>query len=80
MVEFTPNGTKKFSTKSKNLIKIVKLITDKNKKQDFQPKELTAIYKHVLANYTSEISKTDYKRITTAIKDFVEVGGSIEFK
>lgn len=77
-VKFNGNNKKNFSIKSKNLFKIVVLITTNSEKTSFEAGELQEIYDNVVRNYKSELSEADYKKVLWVIKDFVEVGGSVE--
>lgn len=77
-VKFNGNNKKNFTIKSKNLFKIVVMITTSLKKTSFKAGELQEIYDTVVQNYTSELSEADYKKVLWVIKDFVEVGGNVE--
>lgn len=70
-VTFQPNGAKPFSTKSQNLMKIVKMVMKDTKQQEFAPNELISAYKMITANYQSNLTKTEYNRVKWVIYDFV---------
>ncbi|MDQ7009874.1 MAG: hypothetical protein Q9M94_06275 [Candidatus Gracilibacteria bacterium] len=78
VVRFYPNEGEDFRIRAKNLIKIVKLIIKNTGKTNFKAGELNDIYKYVLKNYKSDLSRREYDKIRSTIKDFIEVGGEVE--
>lgn len=80
MVIFELNNGKNIKIKSKNLIKIAKLVENNLWKTEFQKNELKNIYTYILNNYQSELKPDDYKKIVEAMKEFVEEGGKLIFE
>ncbi len=80
LVTFTMNSGKSIKIKSKNLIKIAKLVEKKMGKNAFEKEELKNVYNYILDNYRSELNATDYKKVTDIMKEFVEVGGKVSFE
>lgn len=80
MVIFTMSSGKTVKVKSKNLIKITKLVEAKLGKSEFEKDELQEIYTYVLNNYRSELSPADFKKITEVMEEFVALGGKVSFE
>ena len=80
LVTFTMNSGKSIKIKSKNLIKIAKLVEKKMGKNAFEKEELKDVYHYILDNYRSELSAADYKKVTDIMKEFVEIGGKVSFE
>ncbi|OIP53681.1 hypothetical protein AUK10_02105 [Candidatus Gracilibacteria bacterium CG2_30_37_12] len=80
LVTFTMNSGKSLKIKSKNLIKIAKLVERKMGKSVFEKEELKDIHHYILDNYRSELSAADYKKVTDIMKEFIEVGGKVSFE
>jgi hypothetical protein len=77
-IKFEVNGDKGFSTTAKNLLKIVMFVKTNTWKTEFQPWELSEIYSFITKNYKSELSKRDYEKVKTILKNFVAKWGKIE--
>lgn len=77
-ITFSLTSGEVFAIKSKNLFKIALLVIHNKNKTHFDPRELQEIYEYVLANYTSNLSKQDYEKVTTLVKKFVDEWGSLE--
>lgn len=73
-------NNKEIHIKSKNLFKIAILVINKKQKNDFKPQELLEIYEYVIKNYKTELSKQDYNKLTSVIKEFAQIWGSFELK
>ena len=78
-VKFIFNNWKSISIRSKNLIKIAKLVTNNNKKTIFEKNELKITYDYVVNNYKTELSKANYKKILEIMEKFVEFWGEVKF-
>lgn len=79
-VKFYPNWDKAFSSKAKNLKKIVVLILNGKDSYDFSPNELIETYDFIIENYKSDLTKRDFDMINGAIHDFVTMWGKVEIK
>ncbi len=79
-VIFAFNSGRKIEIKTKNLLKIAKMVIDNNGKTLFTPGELQTAYAYIAKNYKSQVSETDYKKITTVLEEFVQDGGEIVLK
>ena len=79
-VKFYPNKWKNFSSKAKNLKKIVRMILEEKPCGTFAPNELLDTYNYIVNNYKSELSKRDFDMINWAIQDFVQQGWKVEIK
>lgn len=77
---FSQNDGKTFTIKSKNLFKIAILIQNKKEKTQFEAWELQEIYDYILENYSSTLSKEDFKKLNWILKTFVDIGGEFTFK
>ncbi len=78
VIRFFPNKSEKFTVRAKNLIRIIKLITDKTGKTTFKSWELTKMYDFIIKNYKSDLSRREYDKIRSTVKDFIDEGGEIE--
>lgn len=76
-ISFKPTWEKAFTTKSKNLIKIVKKIMWAKQEAEFAPKELLSDYNYIVKNYKSSLNKTELWRVQGVIKSFVDTGGKV---
>jgi len=65
--------------RAENLVKIAKLIANTYKKTDFKAGELEQAYELIESDYKSDLSPSQYTKIRSLVKRFVDVGGSIEF-
>ena len=79
-VKFSPINGKNFTSKAKNLKKIVKLVLDEKPCGTFQPNELLDTYNYILSHYETELTKRDFEMINGVIKDFVSTGWAVEIK
>jgi hypothetical protein len=79
-VKFYPNKWKSFTSKAKNLKKIVRLVLEEKPCGSFQANELLDTYNYIKDNYKSELSKRDFDMINWAIHDFVTTWGKVEIK
>lgn len=79
-VTFTLATGTSFTVKTKNCIKIAKLIERKMGKTKFVKGELEEIYAYVVKNYKSELSPADYKKIVEVVGEFVKTGGRVDFE
>lgn len=79
-VTFEPNGGKKFSTKAKNLMRIVVMIMWRDSEESFEANELLDSYKYIMRNYTSDLSERDLTRIKSVVYDFVKKGWTVIIK
>lgn len=79
-VTFKVNSGKTYKVKSKNLIKIAKLVAKNTGKTEFWKNELKDIYAYIVKNYQSELNPADYKKIVVAMEEFVEQWGGIFFE
>lgn len=79
-VKFYPNKWKNFTSKAKNLKKIVRMILEEKPCGTFAPNELLDTYNYIVSNYESELSKRDFDMINWAIQDFVKQGWKVEIK
>ena len=79
-VKFYPNQWKSFTSKAKNLKKIVKMILEEKPSGTFDPSELYDTYNYIVNNYKSELSKRDFDMINSAIQDFVKKWWKVEVK
>lgn len=79
-ITFSPQNANVFQIKSKDLFKIVLLVLHNTKKQTFDAWELWEIYQYVLKNYQTNLSKTDFNKLTSVIKKFVDLWGNVEIK
>ena len=78
VIRFYPNVWKNFSIRAKNLSKIVLIITEHFNKNIFEAGELEEIYNYVIKNYKSNLTRREYDKIRSTIKDFIDVWGKIE--
>ena len=78
VIRFFPNVSEKFTIRAKNLIKITKLIRDKTGKTSFKKGELSNMYDFIVKNYKSDLSRREYDKIRSLLKDFIDEGGEIE--
>jgi hypothetical protein len=79
-VTFEPNGGKKFSTKAKNLMRIVVMIMWRDSEESFEANELLDSYKYIMRNYKSDLNERDLTRIKSVVFDFVKKGGTVIIK
>lgn len=79
-ITFKPNWGKPFSTKSKNLMRIVKLVMGNVEQAHYSPGELQDDYDYIVNNHTFSLTKTERERVQNAIKDFVERWGKVIVK
>ncbi|MDD5770205.1 MAG: DUF2339 domain-containing protein [Candidatus Gracilibacteria bacterium] len=77
-IKFCLNNKENFIIKSENLFKIAKIIVNKKQKTNFENGELIEIYNYIIKNYKSDLNKDDYNKLTSKIKDFIDIGGFIE--
>ncbi len=77
-VRFNLNNWKKFTIRSRNLIKITKIVINKFKKNNFEGGELNEIYKYVLKHYKSDLTRREFDKIRSDIKDFIDIWGNVE--
>lgn len=77
-VKLTFNWWKKATIRTKNLVKIWKIIIDQNKKNYFKPWELKEFYENFKLNYERQLSKKDYDRVIELLDIFVLEGWIIE--
>lgn len=70
-------GEKVIKSKIVNLMKIAKIITQQYKKNEFWAWELNSVYDELYNNYKSQVPASDYKKITTALRDFSEAWWTI---
>ena len=78
-ITFNVNDDKALSTTSKNTIKIVKYVTDKFWKTNFNAWELNDVYKYINTNYKTDLDKKTYDTVTNALKKFVDKWWEIIF-
>jgi len=78
VVRFFSNSWNIFRVRAKNLIRIVKIITQQLWKNNFEAWELNEIYNYVIKNYKSELSRREYDKIRTTIKEFIDDWGKVE--
>lgn len=78
VIRFYPNKWEDFRIRAKNLIKIVKIIIKNTWKNNFKAWELDDIYKYVVKNYKTDLSRREYNKIRSTIKDFIDFGGEVE--
>lgn len=79
-IKFYPNWEKVFSSKAKNVKKIVKLILKNNNTATFEPGELLEKYNYIIENYESELTKRDFNILKGVIKNFIDTWGKVEIK
>jgi hypothetical protein len=78
-VIFELSNWKRYMIRSKNLIKISKLIENNFGKSEFAAWELLKYYTFVINNYKSELSEADYAKVLWVMREFVDVGWSVKF-
>ncbi|EKE27332.1 MAG: hypothetical protein ACD_3C00223G0009 [uncultured bacterium (gcode 4)] len=78
-VTFELLNWKRYMIRSKNLIKISKLIEKNFWKSEFSPWELQKYYDFIINNYKSELSEAEYKKIIWAMKEFVDIWWAVKF-
>jgi len=78
VIRFFPKESVSFTVRAKNLIRIVVLIADKTGKTSFKKGELNNMYDYIIKNYKSDLSRREYDKIRSSIKDFIDEGGEIE--
>jgi hypothetical protein len=71
---------KVFTVKTRNCIKIAKLIEQNMGKNQFAKDELQEVYEYVMKNYKSELNPADFRKISEIIGEFVRTGGRVEFE
>lgn len=79
-IKFQVNWDTAFTTKAKNLLRIVKFVTENTQKYDFEAGELLDTYNYIVKNYHSQLNKRDIETIQNAIKNFVDKGWKVEIK
>lgn len=72
------NWWKKATIRTKNLVKIWKIIIDQNKKNYFKPWELKEFYENFKLNYERQLPKNDYDSVIELLDIFVLEGWIIE--
>ena len=70
---------KSINIKTKNIIKIVTLITDEYWKYNFKPFELKSTYYNIIKNYKSELPESTFNKIKKIMEEFIESWWEIEF-
>ena len=78
VVRFTPNNWDKFTIRAKNLIRVSKLIIEKTWKTSFKSGELQNMYDFVIKSYKTDLSRREYDKIRTLVKDFIISGWEVE--
>lgn len=72
-VTFIINNERKAEIRAKNLVKISKMLIDKFWKNKYKAWELQDAYDFILSNYKTKLSKRDYDKIVSILKDFVKL-------
>ena len=78
VVRFFPKSWEKFTIRAKNLIRVSKLIIEKTWKTSFKSGELQNMYDFVIKNYKSDLSRREYDKIRSTVKDFIISGWEVE--
>jgi len=78
VVRFFPKSWEKFTIRAKNLIRVSRLIIEKTWKTTFKSGELQNMYDFVIKSYKSDLSRREYDKIRSAIKDFIISGWEVE--
>ncbi len=78
VVRFIPKKSEKFTIRAKNLMRVSQLVIKQTWKTSFKPKELNGIYNYVIANYKSNLSRREYDKLRTTLKQFIDEGGEVE--
>ncbi len=79
-ITFIPTNWQGFSIKTPNIKKLAIYITDKLGKTTFGSEELRKAFDHVVANISSDLSKTDFNLIQGKISEFVRSGGEVKIE
>ncbi len=74
---FIQNDGKRYEIRTKNMIRLAKMVIDGSKKTQFEAWELLSTFEYIVANYQSEVSVADYKKIVSLLEEFVKNGGEI---
>jgi hypothetical protein len=78
VVRFFPKKSENFTIRAKNLIRVISLIVEKTGKSKFKANELDNMYDYVIKNYKSDLSRREYDKIRSTVKDFIDEGGEVE--
>jgi len=74
---FIQSDGRRYEIRTKNMIRLAKMVTNGSKKTQFKAWELLSTFDYIVANYQSEISVADYKKIVSLLEEFVKNGGEI---
>ena len=78
VIRLIPKKSGKFTIRAKNLMRVSKLIINQTWKTSFEPWELNWIYNYVVKNYKSNLSRREYDKLRTTLKNFINEGGEVE--
>ncbi len=78
-VIFELSNWKRYMIRSKNLIKIARLVVLKFWKSEFAPGELEKYYIFIKDNYKSELSDVEYGKILSTMREFAEIWWTVKF-
>ncbi len=79
-VTFIPTNWQGFSIKTPNIKRLAVYITTKLGKTTFAAEELRKAFDHVVANISSDLSKTDFDLVQWKINEFVKSGGEVKIE
>ncbi len=78
VIRFIPVRSKKFTIRAKNLLRVTKLVTKQFWKNKFEAGELSSVYSYIIKHYKTKLSRREYDKIRTTIKEFIDEGGEVE--
>ena len=78
VVRFFPEWWDNFTIRAKNLMRLTKLIIKQTWKTHYKPWELEWIYNYVISNYKTKLSRREFDKLRTTIKDFIDNGWDVE--
>ena len=78
VVRFSPNTLDNFTIRAKNLMRISKLVIKQTGKNTFKWWELEGIYNYVIKNYKSKLSRREFDKLRSTLKDFIDDGWEVE--
>lgn len=78
VVRFFPKNLDNFTIRAKNLMRVSKLVIKQTWKNSFAAWELEWIYNYVIKNYKSKLSRREFDKLRTTLKDFIDDGWEVE--
>lgn len=78
VIRFFPNNWENFTIRASNIKKLTVSIIKQFNKNIFKPLELEGVYNYIIKNYKSELSRREYDKIRSTIKEFIDDGWKVE--